>query len=50
MWVLGPGEGDVWRGLAERDVWRDCSDAETNLLVALYERGLAKLTWDRGIK
>lgn len=50
MWVLGAGEGDVWRGLAERDVWRDCSDAETDLLVALYERGLAKLTWDRGIK
>jgi hypothetical protein len=53
MWRLDDEEIGVWRGLTERAEkgWRgaDCSPPETDLLVRLYERGLTKLEWDRGI-
>ncbi|GAA2726945.1 hypothetical protein [Actinocorallia aurantiaca] len=49
MWELSAEEAETWRGLSGRDEWRDCSDAETGLLVGLYQLGLAGLAWDEGV-
>jgi hypothetical protein len=59
LWRLAPGEVGAWQGLAriaeEEDAghvaWPGdrCGQAEMNLCLRLYERGLVQLVWNRGV-
>jgi hypothetical protein len=59
LWELAPAEAAVWRALVDvaepadggAHAWpgQGRAPAETDLLLSLYERGLARLAWDRGV-
>lgn len=53
LWRLDEDEVAAWRGLSAGDADRcagaDCDAAATALCLRLYERGLARLEWERGL-